>query len=204
MSFSASTATANSSVLGLPGIPTGYQVNVQPNNSQTIYTNAFALNGILDISTSEVSFGCFLSKVDNDLNTALFTLPSEASVVAGNLWVATEGLVPDTLNIDTVQGDVDGLPEFFADGVMMNFIPFPEDGTIMNSWVYLAADAVPSINNPLYVRTDGTLTIDATDASIASAAYSVGYILQQTLGTVTDAGFYQLQIVIKPQYILQP
>lgn len=205
MSFSSSTATPNSSILGLPGNPTGYQVNVYPNNNQTIYTNAFAQNSILALANGvQVSFGCFLSKGNANANDVTLVEPTEASVTAGNLWIVTEGLVPDTLNIDSTQGDVNGAPPFFSNGQSVNAIPFPENGTIMNAWVYLAAGANPTVNSNLYVRTDGTLTVNPADPAIASNAYSVGYILQCGLALpIATAGWYQLQIVINPRFVSQ-
>jgi hypothetical protein len=192
----------SNTLLGLPGGPVGYSPNSKPNNSQTVLTNGFALNGILSISGT-VYAGYMLSKANLTANGTTFGLPTSASVVAGNLWLLTEGIVPDTLQMDTVQGDTNGAPSPYVTGDSVNVIPFPENGTVVQAGVYLANAQAITVNSALYVRTDGALTVNAADASIASAAYSVGYILQADFTSAPAAGVYQMQVVINPRYVLQ-
>lgn len=193
-------------LIGLPGSTIGYSPNLKPNNSQTIFTNEFDINAVLSLPTSPVSTiypGYFLSKANAGVNDLTFVLPTAASVTSGNLWIATEGVIPDTLNNASVQGDTAGAPTPFVNGLNINVVPFPENGTVMMAWVYYSSGHTVTPNEPLYVREDGTLTFTAADADITTSAYSVGYVMQSSFATAPSSGLFQMQVVINPRYILQ-
>lgn len=189
-------------VNGLPNGPQGYSPNTRPNNNQTILTNELAINALLDISTSTIRPAYFLSKKNLLVQDTNFVLPTYASVAAGNLWLSTEGLIPDTLAVDSVQGNVSGVPPVLATGTNVNVVPFPETGTIILAMVSYTSGDVMAINAPLYVKADGTLT--ATSSAAVNSAYAVGYVLTSDKTTIGTTGVYQMYVVLNPKASVVP
>jgi len=186
-------------VNGIVNAPFGYSPNTRPNTNQTILRDKLAIPATLSIGDSSIQPGYFLSKSNVLVNDTTWGLPTNAALLVGNLWIATEGLVPDTLGNDTIQGNVNGAPPVFISGQMCNVVPFPEMGTVILAAVSLTEGDVMAVNQPLFVKADGTLTIDLADA--INPNLSVGYILETDQTTIADTGVYQMQVVLMPTYM---
>lgn len=180
----------------------GYSPNTRPNNNQVILTSKLANNAVLQLANGvSVYPGFFLSKASCGSNDVTMVLPSTASAAAKNLWIFTEGLIPDTFGIDTVQGNVNGQPQAFTNGQSINVVPMPSRGTVIQTYVNFAANATPTVNAPLYLSSNGYLTAASTDSTIVDPNFVVGYIYAMNIPTIANAGQYQVYVMISPGYI---
>lgn len=181
----------------------GYIPNTARDITTLVVATKFAGLATLDssLSSSTVKKGYLVSKkVVTPGNPVLYVLPTEASVLAGNLWFVAGGVYPDEFNnIDSVQDAVSQALDSFGAGAICSVIPMMAAGTVVQAFVSIGASTTVTPNLPLYVKADGTLTTVAADAL---ADIRVGYIAQSDTATTTGAVVVQCYVVLTQS--LQP